>query len=585
MTAITVSIIVLGAITFFSIRRESEHASSELMRLTCDERRQSINDYLVNIEKTQQIVAYFASTDMSISALARGGVMSVDGWGTHPAYQEYPEAQQAELDEYLAAYIERVDDVFRSAVSDSAGIVSFYYRINPEISEDKKGFLYTRISSASFRKTQLTDLGLYDKSDMEHVGWYYIPLRRGTASWLGPYDNKNLGVKMISYETPIYKANTFLGVMGVDVSYDTLVDMIRDIRIYETDYACLLEPDGTIIYHPTSEPGSNLSDGNPELATMVEMMGEMDSNAEPIRYTIDGERRQLFFSTLANGQKLIVTAPVREINASWIKMTYRLGAVLFALLLLFARISALSVRRIVKPLQRLTQAARGISNGDYSVELEEDGGDDEVSMLTQTFQQLVNHLRIYISDLNSMAYRDAMTGVKNKAAYEISASKLNDMIRMDAANAVEFALVMFDCNDLKKINDSYGHEKGDVYLQTACKLICDVFIHCPVFRVGGDEFVALLTEESYSMRDELLKAFDTLSEAANQKAEDPWERICIAKGMAAYDPEADGNVENVLHRADELMYENKKLLKQKAAAGERSDEEEDESIRSDAAYE
>lgn len=560
MTAILVSVAALGVIAFLSIRREVERSSAETMRLICDERRRSIDDYLDSIEQTQDIVAHFAATDMSMAVLAEGDVLGADGWGTKPL-RESDMADQDALDKYLKGYVNRVEDVFLSAVSNTEGVISFYYRINPEISMTEKGFLYSRVSNVSFGEIELTDLSLYDPDDDEHVGWYYTPLRRGTASWLDPYDNKNLGIKMVSYETPIYKANTFIGVVGVDISYKTLVDMIRDIRIYETDYAVLLEPNGTILYHPTVESGQNLSEGNAELAKAVELMQAEDSNMEPIRYTLNGVKRQLFFATLSSGQKLAVTAPVKEINASWSRLGYRLAFVAILLLVVFTEIAAVTVRRITQPLQRLTDASRSIAQGNYNVRLDA-GGNDEVGTLTQAFQQLVDQLKIYISDLNSMAYRDAMTGVKNKAAYAISAQKLNDLIRMNGAdNAPEFALIMFDCNNLKQINDNYGHEKGDIYLRTACRLICDVFPHSPVFRVGGDEFVALLTEHAFDEREALMKEFDRQADVVNAGAQEPWERVFIAKGMAAYDPAQDTDVESVLHRADELMYEHKKRVK------------------------
>ena len=56
----------------------------------------------------------------------------------------------------------------------------------------------------------------------------------------------------------------------------------------------------------------------------------------------------------------------------------------------------------------------------------------------------------------------------------------------------KFALVECDINGLKGINDTYGHEIGDVYIVNSCRGICSVFKHSPVFRIGGDEFVVIL---------------------------------------------------------------------------------------------
>lgn len=563
--AVLVSVLAVGTICFFSLRTESDRASTEAMRLICDERRRTINDYLDKIELSLDIVSQFAVSDLDAGALAAGGVLGVDGWGGHVVQRSDALAQQSALDAYLRGYSAQVESVLLSAANRNDGIITFYYRINPEISMDEKGFLYSRIGGGEFEKIELTDLSLYDPDDDEHVGWYYTPLRRGTASWLDPYDNGNLGIKMISYETPIYKESTFIGVMGVDIDYSTLVDLIRDIRLYKSDYAFLTDKDGAVVYHPTLPSGYLPSEGDAsELADIMEQMKRMDSNTEPARYTLGGVERQLFFSTISSGQKLVVTAPVKEINESWTRLGPRLTIVLLVVLLAFVLLAYVTVSHITNPLRQLTLASQSIAEGNYGVQLDYNG-DDEVGTLTRAFKRLVNRLKDYINDLNSMAYRDALTGVKNKAAYSISAQKLNDLIRISEKDSMpEFALIMFDCNDLKTINDSFGHDKGDIYLRTACKSICDVFIHSPVFRVGGDEFVALLTDAAYADRESLLRAFNERAAEVNQKAQEPWEFVHIAKGLATYDPKEDPDVEHVLQRADMLMYEDKKRTKEQS---------------------
>ena len=125
----------------------------------------------------------------------------------------------------------------------------------------------------------------------------------------------------------------------------------------------------------------------------------------------------------------------------------------------------------------------------------------------------------------------------------------------------EFAVVMFDCNWLKQINDAYGHERGDVYLRAACRAICQTFTHSPVFRLGGDEFAALLQGSDYKHREELLQLFDKNAKELAATASNPWEKVNVAKGIAVFQPGADTGVEQVLRRADEQMYKDKKKFK------------------------
>jgi diguanylate cyclase (GGDEF)-like protein len=146
--------------------------------------------------------------------------------------------------------------------------------------------------------------------------------------------------------------------------------------------------------------------------------------------------------------------------------------------------------------------------------------------------------------------------VKNKTAYDDAASKL-DMQEGEK----EYGIVVFDANNLKKINDTYGHERGNIYLQNACRLTCRIFKGSPVFRIGGDEFVVILQGDDYDNCYKLLRDFDVEAERHNLETENEWEKINIAKGMVKYDPETDSNVESVFKRADARMYVAKQKMK------------------------
>ena len=119
-----------------------------------------------------------------------------------------------------------------------------------------------------------------------------------------------------------------------------------------------------------------------------------------------------------------------------------------------------------------------------------------------------------------------------------------------------FAIIMLDVNDLKKINDSAGHQAGDQYLRDACKIICDIFKHSPVYRVGGDEFVVIAQGGDYE------KIRERISEMGEHNAEAQRSGgVVIACGMAKF--ENDTCVASVFERADNRMYDNKNDLKSK----------------------
>ena len=136
----------------------------------------------------------------------------------------------------------------------------------------------------------------------------------------------------------------------------------------------------------------------------------------------------------------------------------------------------------------------------------------------------------------------------------LSVRVLDARISEDKADA--FSVVVCDVNGLKAINDSQGHIEGDAYIRNACMLICHIWAHSPVFRIGGDEFAVVLQGEDYAQRDALLAS---LKNRVLENRENG--SVVIAAGMADYEPDRDASTAAVFERADSRMYENKSALK------------------------
>ena len=167
--------------------------------------------------------------------------------------------------------------------------------------------------------------------------------------------------------------------------------------------------------------------------------------------------------------------------------------------------------------------------------------------------------KLKVRTLNQKVYVDTLTSVRNKTGYTEYINTVQE--RLDSKEIKELAICMFDCDDLKYINDKFGHQMGDEYLRTAARLICRIFQHSPVFRVGGDEFIAVLQNQDYENRGELIRSFEEESKAINEAAKNDWERVNVSIGIALYDEAADKSVDDTLARADEKMYENKRKRK------------------------
>ena len=157
-----------------------------------------------------------------------------------------------------------------------------------------------------------------------------------------------------------------------------------------------------------------------------------------------------------------------------------------------------------------------------------------------------------LAKVQKQANIDALTGVKNRHAYLETEARMDS--RIAERSQPPFAIVMLDVNDLKKVNDTAGHQAGDQYLREACKTICDTFKHSPVFRIGGDEFVVISQGSDYDCIEDLFGKMRDYNKNASKAG-----GITVACGMARF--EDDPCVAAVFDRADHSMYENKKSLK------------------------
>jgi diguanylate cyclase (GGDEF)-like protein len=181
----------------------------------------------------------------------------------------------------------------------------------------------------------------------------------------------------------------------------------------------------------------------------------------------------------------------------------------------------------------------------------------EIELLNTAFENMATSLHEREKELRFTANRDSLTGLRNTTSYKRWVAEFDKEIANKTAN---FGIAVFDLNQLKKTNDTYGHDVGDKFITTAAKVISDVFKRSPVFRIGGDEFLAILRHRDLEDCENLFAQFDL--ECAKTFIEEMGEiPISIARGFARFEPEQDLRFNDVFKRADNAMYENKRKIK------------------------
>lgn len=159
------------------------------------------------------------------------------------------------------------------------------------------------------------------------------------------------------------------------------------------------------------------------------------------------------------------------------------------------------------------------------------------------------------SDLSNS---DQLTQMKNRNSFEMD---MNNIIENSAQRGV--CIVCLDLNDLKKLNDTYGHDKGDDYLRLAAEGIKAISGKtCVAYRTGGDEFVLLLYRHTFQEAEQTIARLQERMLSAGREAKLPFS---IAAGYAVYNEVIDQDLFDTYRRADKNMYDNKLQFKKRQA--------------------
>ena len=150
---------------------------------------------------------------------------------------------------------------------------------------------------------------------------------------------------------------------------------------------------------------------------------------------------------------------------------------------------------------------------------------------------------------------DPLSGAMSKHAYVDAEAEIDNHI--NNGDMEDFAVVVFDLNNLKDVNDERGHEVGDQYIVESVRLIEECFRDVSIYRVGGDEFTLFLTGKNYKNRYELLENFNN---RINQNHKNH-SYLVVSAGMADYERSKDTTIIQIFTRADREMYARKHYLK------------------------
>lgn len=301
----------------------------------------------------------------------------------------------------------------------------------------------------------------------------------------------------------------------------------------------------------------------------------------------DNGRRKVhayYSPLLINGEKLGLIAfgvEIDNVNKKIAKATLRqtlmTGAVLVALTVLHLLLIRFHhIRRLIK-IQNVIDRFALEKDSELAEELKKEiSNEDEISKIMEKLSDMIYELELYMYnfkktkrdlqdtrqqtlELNELAMKDSLTGIRNKNGFDKELQKI-EWEMADALNELGIALI--DLNFLKRINETYGKERGNMIIVSLSRIVCDVFAHSPVFRIDDDEFAVILKGHDLKNIDDLIQKFHESLKKLNDSPDSAYEeKISAAIGYAVFNPRLDDDFESILRRANAEIYKMKKSMR------------------------
>ena len=422
-----------------------------------------------------------------------------------------------ELDEAVikGGLNEELQELFESSVENLDGVVGYYIRFAKPYDSMVKGFAFRKKQTgADFYPAGKS----YNQSDLNHINgeldWYDLAEESKKPVWIPIRKCTYLSGYIFFYAVPIYFDNGLVGVACVDVDFDVLAKPVREVSLFGKGYAYLTDDRGKVYYHPLIGYGTLLTEDEEDVPEVDNALSDTSNHGELITYTYKGQKKKMAFKSLINDMRLVVTANEEDVLRETNALIRNIVLSAAVIMLIFMYLALMMEKRTMHPA---------------------------------------------LDKMDSMAHLDGLTGVRNRTSFLETQAYLNQKIR--EGNAA-FGLVMFDANNLKIINDRYGHKRGDSYLLSIVEMIQDCFPGCQVYRIGGDEFVVVL-EGADSLRTAAKRLSYTYQwqEQRQKDKKEPWEIPSVAGAFVSFDPKQYHSCEDVLAVADALMYQKKQQMK------------------------
>ena len=396
--------VLIGVIAISNSVRTAGKDAMTMMQLTGQKKTEEINSTIQKIEQ-------------SVDTLSEVAMSNFD-------YDSFRQSK-----DYADTYTETVQQAVLDFANHTNGAVTAYLRYNPNYSNPTSGVFAQRQSvDSELQCLTPTDFSMYDESDVEHVGWYYLPVQAKEAIWMSPYMNENINIYMISYVVPLFAEDgTSIGIVGMDIDFSQITDLVDEIKVYQSGYAFLTDASAAVMYHKNADEGTKLSDLDSSLSKSADFIGDDGNQGKTMDYSYKNVNKKFAFYNLDNGMKLVLSAPVSEIYAEAYGLAKLIIIAMVVAFVLSAVIGVIIGTGMTRPIRQLTAVIEQTAELDFRPTKE--GGKlrkqkDEIGNMATKIHIMRKKLREMMGDLQ-----------RTQQVLEGNAEDLNHLMKQNSAYA------------------------------------------------------------------------------------------------------------------------------------------------------
>ena len=320
------------------------------------------------------------------------------------ALQQLTDVQAFKTDKaYVDAFNVIMDQMLYEIGGNTEGALTAYIRYNPEFTEPDSGVFWSRSDAENFEALVPTDFSMYSPDDLEHVGWYYIPVKNGKPTWMDPYLNSNINVYMVSYVIPIVIDGESIGIIGMDIAFDKFTSTVENATVFETGSAFLADANGNIAYHKTIEAGTAVSQVD-ESGVMAGALADPSKEGLPVNYTYQGELKDMCYRTLTNGMKYVLTAPESEMKSAASRITMLIVVGMLIAVTISVVIGVLMGLVITRPITQINDIVSKTAQFDFAKNENSDKlckRQDESGSMANSLREMRASLRAMVLDIKT----------------------------------------------------------------------------------------------------------------------------------------------------------------------------------------